>query len=181
VTTPGSTPLAPCIPTPEALAVSRPLGLDAVRLTHGLLADRQQVNGDVSIPSGRERLAQAGNLDDLALAAGTGSGAYRGPLFMDSDLYKYAEAVAWEVGRTGDAEGRSWLEEAATLVSAAQCDDGYVNSFIQAHSLPRYENLRNGHEHYCMGHLIQAAVAAHRATGTRPSAPSSIAVSTGTR
>ena len=54
---------------------------------------------------------------------------------------------------------------AAGLVSSAQCDDGYINSYVQAHSLPRYENLRNGHEHYCMGHLIQAAVAARRATG----------------
>ena len=165
MTAAASTPIAPCLPTPQAVSVSRPLGLDAVRLTHGLLADRQQVNGRVSIPSGRDRLAEAGNLDDLALAAGTGTGGYRGPLFMDSDLYKYAEAVAWEAGRSGGADGPEWLAMAAGLVSAAQCDDGYVNSFVQAHSLPRYENLRNGHEHYCMGHLIQAAVAARRATG----------------
>jgi DUF1680 family protein len=165
VTAAASSPIAPCLPTPEALAVTRPLGLDAVRLTHGLLADRQSVNGAVSIPSGRDRLAEAGNFDNLALAAGTGGGDYRGPLFMDSDLYKYAEAVAWEAGRSGGGRGPDWLAMAAGLVSAAQCDDGYLNSFVQAHSLPRYENLRNGHEHYCMGHLIQAAVAAHRATG----------------
>lgn len=124
----------------------------------------QQVNHDVNIPQGAERLRAAGNVHDLQLAAGQIEGDYIGTLYMDSDLYKWLEAAAWEHGRTPSSELNQLLDEFATLISAAQQDDGYLNSFVQTGGAPRY-TLKDGHELYCAGHLIQAAVAAYRATG----------------
>ena len=52
------------------------------------------------------------------------------------------------------------------MVAAAQRPDGYLNSYVQVvgDGVP-YQDLAWGHEFYCVGHLIQAAVAWHRALG----------------
>lgn len=99
-------------------------------------------------------LREAGNLNNLALAAGKGSGAYAGPVFMDSDVYKWLEAVAYVGISMPEAE------EAIALIQAAQQTDGYLNSHYQVVAPQlKWQELNTGHELYCTGHLIQAAVA----------------------
>src|SRR5919204_1514756 len=73
----------------------RGLALDAVSLSGGFWASRQRVNREVSLAHGFRMLEQAGNLGNLQLAAGAGKGPYQGPVFMDSDVYKWLEAVAY--------------------------------------------------------------------------------------
>ncbi|MGH7344291.1 MAG: glycoside hydrolase family 127 protein, partial [Candidatus Rokuibacteriota bacterium] len=85
---------------------------------------------------------------------------------MDSDVYKWLEAAAWEMGRAPSEWLRSTSEAAVDLVAAAQGDDGYVNSYYTvAEPGKRWIDFAHGHELYCGGHLIQAAVAFRRATG----------------
>jgi len=116
-------------------------------------------------PSFREG-GTAGNFHDLRLAAGLAEGPYRGPLFMDSDLYKWLEALGWELANHPDDELRRIAAETIELIAAAQADDGYLDSYYQvAEPGQRWKNLRDGHELYCAGHLLQAAVAHRRATG----------------
>ena len=51
-------------------------------------------------------------------------------------------------------------------MAAAQGPDGYLNTYFTfERESERWTNLRDMHELYCAGHLIQAAVAHHRATG----------------
>ncbi len=127
----------------------------------------QQVNRDVSLPQGAARLTEAGNLENFRRAAAAdGAGyTYPGPLFLDSDLYKWLEAVAWEYARMPSPELDKTLREYADLIAAAQGADGYVNTYVQLGNAERYADLAHGHELYCGGHLIQAAVAIHRASG----------------
>jgi hypothetical protein len=99
-----------------------------------------------------------GNLDRAA--AGTVAGRHCGIEFVDSEIYKLLEAMAWELGRehTGDLERR--YHALAKRVAAAQEPDGYLHtSFGRPGQPPRYSNLESGHELYCFGHLFQAAVA----------------------
>lgn len=72
-------------------------------------------------------------------------------------MYKWLEAVAWD-GTQPDT-----LRQLTKTIAAAQRPDGYLNSVIGA---DRYTQLGTSHEHYCAGHLFQAAVAAAR-TGER--------------
>jgi DUF1680 family protein len=92
---------------------------------------------------------------------------YRGPIFMDSDVYKWLEAAAWEYARNPSPALLDAQREITALVAAAQEPDGYLNSAIQATGRERYTDLPWSHEHYCAGHLIQAAVAQVRCTGDR--------------
>ncbi|GIF73399.1 glycoside hydrolase family 127 protein [Asanoa siamensis] len=151
----------------------RPLGADRVVVHGGFWGERLSTNRARTIPHGYAQLGAAGTLDNLRLAAGA-SGVYRASAdsggavlpFLDSDVYKWLEAVGWELGRGPDPALSAAADEAIAVVAAAQRPDGYVNSFVQVLRDGRcYEDLPWGHELYCLGHLIQAAVAWQRALG----------------
>jgi DUF1680 family protein len=144
----------------------RGLALRDVTLSGGLWADRQQVNLQTSLAHGFRMLEQAGNLQNLRLAAGATDGQYRGPVFMDSDVYKWLEAVAYAARGGLPTEVRDAADQAIQLVQAAQMEDGYLDSYYQVVAPDRkWQELPTGHELYCAGHLIQAAVAWSRELG----------------
>jgi len=93
-------PAAPVAPTRGVL---RPLGLDEVRITGGFWAERQAVNGDATLSHIEYWLEREGWLPNFDLAAaGTLPEGRRGREFSDSEIYKFLEAVAWELGRLGE-------------------------------------------------------------------------------
>ena len=151
----------------------RPLGPSRSRIVDGFLAERQRTNRQHTIPHGFDQLQRVGTLDNLRLAAGA-NGRYRAQAdsagvtfpFLDSDVYKWLEAVGWELGRDADPALAAAADEAIKLVTAAQRPDGYLNSYVQVigGGTP-HADLAWGHEFYCVGHLIQAAVAWHRSLG----------------
>ena len=162
-------------PTTAATVALRPVAPSGVTSLGGFWEDRVRVNRERSLPHGAKQLADAGTLANFRLAAGTADGPYRalGVMFndlpypfLDSDVYKWLEAVGWELGRAADPALAQVADEAIGLVAAAQRPDGYLNTFVQviAGGEP-YRDLQWGHELYCVGHLVQAAVAWHRALG----------------
>ena len=158
------TGIVPVDATHSPAAAWQPLTHSRVTITGGLWAERQAINRAVSLRHGYRMLEQSGNFHDLRLAAGQAQGEFRGPLFMDSDMYKWLEAVGWELGSGPDAELQGMADEAIRLIAAAQTPEGYLNSYYQVvEPERRWANLEMGHELYCAGHLIQAAVAFARA------------------
>ena len=161
-----SAAIAPVVPSRGAL---RPLGLDEVRIASGFWADRQRVNGGATLPHIEHWLEREGWLANFDLAAaGTLPEGRRGREFSDSEVYKYLEALAWEIGRTDSPELEERLRAVVARVARAQEADGYLNTrFGRPGQAPRWSDLEWGHELYCLGHLFQAAVARAR---TRPDA-----------
>jgi DUF1680 family protein len=152
-------------PVLPSTGVLRPLGLDQVRLTGGFWGERQERNAKASIPHARHWLEETGWLGNFRLAATDDLAPHRrrGREFSDSEVYKLAEAMSWEVGRGGTAP----VDELSTVVAAAQEPGGYLNTmFGRPGQQPRYSDLTWGHELYCYGHLIQAGVARLR-TGVK--------------
>ena len=162
------TAVASVLPSPGARLRLRPVDASRVEITGGLLGGRQQLNHEVTLRHGLKELERAGTIDNFRIAAGRQRGKRQGMVFSDSDVYKWLEAVGWELGRPGGAVPD--LEQAAgkiiDLVEAAQEADGYLNTWCQINDPAwRWTDLQQGHELYCAGHLIQAAVAFARATG----------------
>jgi uncharacterized protein len=152
--------------TESPAAAWRTLEGGGATIEGGLWARRQQINRDAALPHGYRMLEVAGNLENLRIAAGASTGRYQGPVFMDSDVYKWIEAAAYEHARQPGDWLRSHMASAIDVVAAAQGDDGYVNSHYQvAEPGRRWTDFAQGHELYCAGHLFQAAVAHRRATG----------------
>lgn len=146
----------------------------SVEVSAGFWHIRREVNASTSIPQGPGLLESAGNLHNLRVAAGSEQGEYRGAYpFVDSDVYKWLEAASWQLAQSAPGEGgpearrlADEVERIISLVAQAQRSDGYLNTWFQVrHGGERYQDLRWGHELYCAGHLMQAAVAHHRATG----------------
>ncbi|TYB92743.1 glycoside hydrolase family 127 protein [Micromonospora sp. WP24] len=163
----GTAPTAaPVLPVRGRL---RPLGLDAVRVTGGFWAGRQSVNATATLAHIEHWLERAGWLRNFDLAVrGDLAGGRRGREFADSEIYKFLEAMAWEIGRSADAELEARFRAVVRRVAAAQAPDGYLNTnFGHPGQASRWSDLEWGHELYCVGHLLQAAVARAR---TRPDA-----------
>ena len=138
----------------------------AVKFTHGFWAERQAMNHSVSLKHGYAMLNKAGNFHNLKMAAGLKTGSFRGMNFADENVYKWLEALAWELGRSPDHELQALADEVISLVAAAQQPDGYLNSYYQVvEPDQKWSDIDFGHELYCAGHLIQAAIAFKRAVG----------------
>jgi DUF1680 family protein len=159
--------VGPVAPTRDADVRLRPLGLLRSRIEGGLWADRRRTNRQVTIPHGAAQLEEAGNLFNFRLAAGA-AGKYRGAAddsgsmapFLDSDVYKWLEAVGWELAQAPDQALLALAEPMIDLAARAQRLDGYLDTFFQvAHPDKEFTDLQWGHELYVAGHLIQAAVA----------------------
>jgi hypothetical protein len=148
----------------ERLAV-RPLGLDQVELTGGFWARWQRENREVTTPHALGWLERDGSVENLRRVSRGESEAHQGMWFSDSDVHKVLEAISWDLGRAPSTELSGAVHELAAVLRAAQQDDGYLNSYVQAGHDVRWDNLVMSHELYCMGHLIQAGVAHQRATG----------------
>lgn len=134
------------------------------KFTNGFWAERQAVNHKVSLKHAYAMLNKAGNLHNLRMAAGLAAGQYRGMNFADENVYKWLEAMAWELGRAPDDELQALADEVISLLKAAQQADGYLNSYYQVvEPEQKWADLDFGHELYCAGHLIQAAIAFKRA------------------
>jgi len=148
----------------------RPLGLGEVRITGGFWGHRQQVNADATlahIEYWLEREGWLGNFD--ASREGRLPRDRRGREFADSEVYKLLEAMSWELGRRPDPALEDRFAAIVARVAAAQERDGYLNTnFGRPGQAPRYSDLERGHELYCYGHLIQAAVARARTHGDDP-------------
>ena len=173
IATEQTTPVASVLSTDHAIGSLSPVDARGVTITGGFWAERQRINRERTLPHGFEQLQRAGNLSNLHLAAGA-EGRYRtlGQAigvdfpFLDTDVYKWLEAAGWELGRSTDAGLAASADEAIEAIRAAQRPDGYLNSFVQVIAPGRqYQDLAWGHELYCVGHLIQAAVAWQRSLG----------------
>ncbi|KAK5279257.1 hypothetical protein LTR40_008063 [Exophiala xenobiotica] len=80
--------------------------------------------------------------------------------FWDSDIYKVVEASCYFLMTQHDQAIMDTVEEAVDMIIAAQHPDGYINSYYTVRGLDqRWTNLRDMHELYCLGHLIEACVA----------------------
>lgn len=87
-------------------------------------------------------------------------------VFQDSDVYKWLEAAAYILAKEDHPELEKTADQVIDLIAAAQQPDGYLNTyFTVAEPEGRWRNLREEHELYCAGHLIEAAVAYYEATG----------------
>jgi DUF1680 family protein len=160
---------APVVDTSRSpYARLRPLGVGNVRIEDRFWAPRRETNRTVTLPSQLVQCEETGRLDNFRRVAGGFDGPFQGRYFNDSDVYKWLEAASWSLATDPDPELQRHVDDAIGLIAAAQDEDGYLNTYFTFERMDeRWTNLRDLHELYCAGHLIQAAVAHHRATGER--------------
>jgi len=141
--------------------------VNAVKLG-GFWKPRLDANRNASIMKLFKLLEENGVTDNFLIASGKKQAERRGPLFTDSDLYKWIEAASFVLQTSPSREISDAIGKAVEAIAGAQEPSGYLNSYFTGPHLA--ERLKGGglnHEYYCSGHLIQAAIAHYRATGKR--------------
>lgn len=94
-----------------------------------------------------------------------GDGFY-GMVFQDSDAAKWLEAVGFSLALFPDKVLERKANELIDIIAAAQDEDGYLNTYFTIKDRDkRLKNLLEGHELYCAGHFMEAAVAYYNGTG----------------
>lgn len=145
----------------------RPVPITAVTLADQFWAPRRRINHEVTLPSQFQHLETSHRIDNFRRVSGKVDRPFEGPIFNDTDVYKWLEAAAWTMASEDDPELQRMVDAAIDEIADAQQPDGYLHTyFVGDKAGERWGNLRDLHEMYNAGHLIQAAVAHYRSTGS---------------
>jgi uncharacterized protein len=106
-------------------------------------------------------------ISNFKKAAGLKEGRHEGIFFDDSDVYKAMEGIAYSLINNPNSEHEALLDKWIDLIARSQQPDGYLNTFYTLNDdEQRWTDIMK-HEMYCGGHMIEAAIAHHQATGKK--------------
>ena len=148
----------------------RNVPVHAVTIKQGFWGARREINVDSSIPSMEKLLESNGRMNNFLRLAGKSDAPQNGPVYSDSDVYKWTEAVGFALQSGDRPELHELADKIIKEVVAVQEPSGYLNTYyVGGHAKERMEPdiQRWGHELYNLGHMIQGAIAFYRGTGDR--------------
>ncbi len=135
-----------------------------VKITGGYWKARQDINCSVTLKAVYDRFNETGRFE--ALKCDLRDGDTNIPhIFWDSDVAKWIEGASYILHSEKNDQAVEIIENAIDLIIKNSDENGYFNShFLVAEKENRFR-LRECHELYCAGHLIEAAVAYYELTG----------------
>ncbi len=140
------------------------LTFEAIELTDGFWKERQDLIRSTTVWNVYRRFAETGRFEAFKLNWKEGE-PNRPHIFWDSDVAKWIEGVAYLTAKQREPELEAIVDEVADDIERGQMPDGYFNSYYCRIEPEKRFSVRNNHELYCAGHLIEAAIAYDRATG----------------
>ena len=144
----------------------RAVPFEKLHLADAFWGPKIETNRTATIEANLSQCETTGRIKNFAVAGKLVPGRHEGALFNDSDVYKVIEGIAYTLTSQRDAELEERADEIIDQIAAAQQPDGYLNTYYTlAEPHARWKNIQYGHELYCAGHLIEAAVAYKQATG----------------
>ncbi len=168
----GATAMAQGAP-PQDYPIT-PVKFNKVKVNGGFWGVRLETNRTSTLPANWRKCEETGRIENFEKAAKLKPGKHKGIFFDDSDVYKVCEGAAYTLAIQPDPALDKYLENLVTLFAEAQEPDGYLytaRTIDPEHPANcgdfRWANLKDCHEMYCMGHMIEAAVAHYQATGRR--------------
>ena len=145
-----------------------PVPFADVTLDDAFWAPRIEVNRTITLPHIYRQCEAAGRISAFDLNFQRPVPSPIVLIFGDSDPAKWIEAASYSLATHPDPDLEALVDQVADKIIHAQQPDGYLNThFTVAQPGMRWRNLRDWHEMYCAGHLIEGAVAHYRATGKR--------------
>jgi DUF1680 family protein len=146
----------------------KPVPVSAVVIQEGFWSKRRATNVSSSIPSMHQELLDHGRMDNFLRLEGKSTAPQRGPVYSDSDMYKWIESVGFVLQSGDQPQLRELAQTDIREIVAAQEPGGYLNTYyVQDHAKDRmqWQIQTTGHELYNIGHLLQGSIAYYRATG----------------
>jgi uncharacterized protein len=145
----------------------KPVSFINVVIDDAFWSPRIKVNREQTIPHQYQQSKETGRIEAFKLKWKPGM-KDEPHIFWDSDVAKWLEAASYSLATHPDPELDRLVDEVITLIASAQKPDGYLNIyFTVVKPGERWTDLRDAHELYCAGHLIEAGVAHYEATKKR--------------
>lgn len=153
----------------------QPVPLANVKVTDDFWRPRMDVNRTVSIPHILKQNEITPRISNFLKTAKKIPGAYEGQRYNDTDVYKVLEAASFSLVSHPDPVLSKQIDDVIEIIRAAQAEDGYLYNPRQVDPAKPAQGAGPerwtwefvSHETYDMGHMIEAAVAHHQATGKR--------------
>ena len=140
------------------------IGLENIKINNGFWRIKQEMVNNITLKSVYERFSETHRFS--ALKCEWKEGDPNLPhVFWDSDIAKWIESVGYILNFYDNDEMEAIADRAIADICKNMDEKGYFNS----HFLVTGERftVRNEHELYCAGHLMEAAVAYYKSTGKR--------------
>lgn len=153
-----------------------PIPFSRVDLQDEFWLPKIRTNHEVTIPIAIQKSRESGRIDNFKIAGGTMEGQFCSVYpFDDSDVYKIIEAASYSLQTFPDPKLEASIDSLIEFIGSAQEEDGYLytNRTIGKNvhewaGQERWELVHElSHELYNLGHMYEAAVAHHVATGKR--------------
>lgn len=145
-----------------------PVPFTQVHFSDTFWAPRIETNRKATLPHIFQKLEETGRISAFDLNFEREVPSPIVLIFGDSDPGKWLEAASYSLATHPDPELEAKVDYVAEKIVRAQQPDGYLNThFTHVQPQMRWKNLRDWHEMYCAGHLIEGAVAHFEATGKR--------------
>ncbi len=155
-----------------------PVPFTSVKVSDGFWSPRLKASREVTIPLAFRKCEETGRYKNFEKAAHPNSQyQFKGLVFDDTDVYKTIEGAAYSLQTHPDKQLERYVDSVLTIVAAAQEPDGYL--YTPRTMNPNQKDMRRigkhrwdreeqgSHELYCLGHMIEGAVAHYQATGKR--------------
>ena len=160
----------------------QPVDFTKVKLTDSFWQPRIETNRVVTVPYAFKQSEKTGRIENFRVAGGLSDKRWQGGFgFNDSDVNKIIEGASYCLSVKEDPELEKYLDDLISWYAAAQEDDGFLYTLWtagkRAGSMPgarcrprdndRWSNIHEAHQLYNVGHMYEAGVAHHLATGKR--------------
>lgn len=151
-------------PAPDSL---RLLPLTNVAIADSFWAPKLKVIRERTIPHSWQYMQW--ELRSLHKAAGQPVEGDLNGTWGEANLHKFLETVAYSLALHPDPALEQRADEVIRLLAAAQQPDGYLHAYVTNNRKPPWdpEFLDGSHDGYVLGHMIEAAIEYHAATGKR--------------
>ena len=136
------------------------------RLTGSFWGEKQKVSKNVTVNAVYDRFKETKRFEALKCnGEQQQKEGWHSHIFWDSDVAKWIEGVAYYLENNRDERLEAMTDALIDDMCASQKDDGYYNCYYNVYETDKRFTNRMNHELYCLGHLIEGAVAYYHATG----------------
>lgn len=144
-----------------------PISFSDVKIDDKFWNQKQEINRKITIQESYRENIDTGRIHAFKLNWKPGMNPVPHK-FWDSDVAKWLETACYSLQTHPDEALRKTIEDIIDLIASAQQSDGYLNvHYTIVEPELRWKNLKDNHELYCAGHLIEAAVAHYQATKSK--------------
>ena len=137
--------------------------LENVNINSGFWKNRKNLNKDTSLYAVLKSFEDSGRIRALT---NEHTDQDKPHIFWESDLAKLMEGAFFSIQQNKDDKLLNICNNIVDKIIANQEDDGYLNfyfSFFEPEN--KFSNLRDRHELYVAGHLLESAIEHQKATG----------------